>query len=206
MMTAPEHESVNDPLEEMSRLAQKFLPLAKWGFKESIRFVSTSPKIIYDSEWCRVKFIWTGWEMYAGNELSIMYGRLHAPSDSSYMMWNDEKCYCWHSLMGTGAALDFLDGLTPQESTSRKGFSGIIEQLRQSELWQELAGKRRNPELAVRMEAAIWEHYGLRLFELFDLRRPDLWEGYISFLTECYRLKNWKPIDGDSSLPSYKRC
>jgi hypothetical protein len=36
------------------------------------------------------------------------------------------------------------------------------------------------------MHAAIWEQYGMRLFELFDLRRPDLWEQYRTWLRARY--------------------
>jgi hypothetical protein len=39
--------------------------------------------------------------------------------------------------------------------------------------------------------AMIWEHYGQRLFELFDLRRPDLWEKYSSFVIQVYDLKGF---------------
>jgi len=35
----------------------------------------------------------------------------------------------------------------------------------------------------------IWEHYGKRLFELFDLRQPNLWEQYRGFLKEFYDIK-----------------
>ena len=38
--------------------------------------------------------------------------------------------------------------------------------------------------LACLQQAMIWEHYEQRFFELFDLRRPDLWDDYIGFLKE----------------------
>lgn len=198
-MVAPEDERVEDPWGYMDSLAQEFLPLKKWGFRESARrgswpkVVSLWPGVIYDSEWCRVLLLWEGWEMYTGNSIRILYGRLHASDDRATMIWNGEECYCWHGLGGIAAAYDFLDGLSPQESASRKDFSRIIGQLRQSDLWQGLAGQRRDPELAVRMGAAVWEHYGLRLFELFDLRRPDLWEQYRQFVREVYDIKGRSP-------------
>jgi len=55
-------ERVEDPGSEMASLAQASLPLNKCGFRESARFVTTSPKIIYDSQWCRVKIIWNRWK------------------------------------------------------------------------------------------------------------------------------------------------
>lgn len=196
-MAAPEDERVENPCSYMAHLAEAFLPLKKWGFKESYRS-DKSGDLIYDSEWCRVNFVWGGWEMYTGNTMSIYYGRLHAPSDKARMIWNGEECRCWHDFSGTGAVLDFLDGLTPQESAAQKGFPKVIEQFRQSEIWQNLAGERRQPELAVRMDAAIWEHYGLRLFELFDLRRPDLWEQYRQYMKEICDIKGRGPKIGPS--------
>src|SRR5210317_121476 len=34
----------------------------------------------------------------------------------------------------------------------------------------------------------IWEHYGQSLFDLFDLRQPELWKEYRVFLKEYYQL------------------
>jgi hypothetical protein len=36
----------------------------------------------------------------------------------------------------------------------------------------------------------IWKYYGRRLFELFDLRQPDLWNRYVKYLMEYYRLQD----------------
>lgn len=191
-MTIPEDERVEDPCSYMAYLAEAFLSLRRWGFVESYRS-NEEGRLIYDSEWCRVKFVWGGWEMYSGNTISIYYGRLHASNDKVTIAYKGEECYCWHSLGGIAAVFDFLDGLTPQESVKRKGFSQIIEQLRQSELWQSLAGKRRDPELAIRMEAVVWENYGSHLFELFDLRHPTLWAQYRQFVTDVYDIKGRNP-------------
>jgi hypothetical protein len=38
----------------------------------------------------------------------------------------------------------------------------------------------------------LWAHYNGKLFELFDLRRPDLWEAYREFLKEYYALLGLK--------------
>jgi hypothetical protein len=190
-MNIPYEEQIDDPCEEMARLVENFLPLEKWKFDEKYRSVQDK-RLIYDSQWCRVKFVWSEWEAQVGNSITIFYGRLHASNDHQVMTWNQEDCYCWHGLTSR-EALNFLDGLSPQEAVSQKGFPQIILQFRKSELWQSLAGKRRQSELAVRMNAAIWEYYGVRLFELFDLRRPDLWEQYRKFLKEYYDLKGRSP-------------
>ena len=191
-MGIPGNERIEDPCEEMARLAQSFLPLKQWGFIESYRS-KKDERLIHTSQWCRVKFVWSGWEIDSGNTISIYYGRLHAPDDKIRVIWNGEECHCWHSLMGTGAVLDFLDGLTSQESAVRNNFPPIIEQFRHSEVWQNLSGKRREPELAIKMHAAVWNHYKIRLFELFDLRRPDLWEKYRHFMKDLYDIKGRSP-------------
>ena len=131
-MSLSDYESVKDPDEEMERLAQSFLPLKHWGFTESFR---SKEKLIFDSQLCRVSFVWSGWDMDSGYNLSRYYGRLHAPNNSEKMNWNGEECYCWHSLMGTSSVSDFLDGLTPQESANSKDFPKLIQQFRQSDLW-----------------------------------------------------------------------
>ena len=41
-------------------------------------------------------------------------------------------------------------------------------------------------EYSLRYHAAIWDYYGNRLFELFDLRQPELWEQYTQFVKEFY--------------------
>jgi hypothetical protein len=190
-MNIPYEERIDDPCGEMAHLAERFLPLKKWGFDETYRS-SKDGRLILNSQWCRVKFLWSGWEAQVGNSINIFYGRLHASNDHQVMAWNKEDCYCWHGLTGR-EVLNFLDGLSPQEAVFQKGFPQIIMQFRKSELWKNLAGKRCQPELTVKMNAVVWEYYGTRLFELFDLRRSDLWEQYRKFLKEYYDIKGRNP-------------
>lgn len=182
-----------DPLQEMTRLAQGFIDLARWSFKESYRS-SESGQVIYSSEQCRINFVWGGWDYIGGNTISIYYGRIHAPSERTIMVWKGEECHCWHRV---NEALHFLDGLSPQEAIDQmrvhQRWPRIMEEFRQSELGQNLAKTRRQPEWLVRMHAAVWEHYGQRLFELFDIRRPDLWEQYRQFIKEFYDIKGRSP-------------
>jgi hypothetical protein len=174
-----------DPIQEMSQVAESFLKLESWGFKESYR--SAKPgKLIYDSEWCRINLVWGGWDPLGGNSISIHYGRLHAPNEEATIIWDGEECHCWHRFE---LALHFLDGRTPENASKMIYTHPLIQQYKSSELGQSLAGKRRQPEWLAREHATIWQHYGKRLFELFDLRRPDLWEKYRQFLKEVYDIK-----------------
>lgn len=174
-----------DPANEMIRVAQSFLDLARWGFKESYRLTGPG-KLIYNSESCRINFIWGGWDPMGGNSISIRYGRLHASNEKATIIWNGEECHCWHRFE---PALHFLDERTPLDASKMMYTHSVIKQYKQSDLGQSLTGKRRQPEWLARMHTAIWENYAPRLFELFDLQRPDLWEQYRQFLKEVYDIK-----------------
>ena len=181
-----------DPCEEMDRLARKYLGLNRWNFQESARNREIKfPKIIYDSEWCRVKFSWGGWEMFGGYTINIYYGRQHALNDEKVMIWNGEKCYCWHDI---STAINFLDA-RPLSDIVGKNYRRprVMEQFIQSDVGQSLKDRRFQPEWITRMHAAIWDHYGTRLFELFDLRQPRLWEKYRHFMKSLYDLEGRSP-------------
>ena len=183
-MTANDERKV-DPIQEMNRIAQSSLGLGQWGFKESFRN-SKPEKLIYDSEWCRISLIWGGWDPLGGNSISIYYGRLHAPDENATMIWNGEECHCWHRIE---LVLHFLGGHSAEDAAKNIYTHPLIEQYKHSELGQSLKGKRRQPEWLAQKHVVLWQHYGKRIFELFDLRRPDLWEQYQQFLKEVYDIK-----------------
>jgi hypothetical protein len=178
-----------DPVQEMTRIAHNYLDLDSWGFQESFR-VFKPGKIIFNSEWCRLSLIWGGWDPRGGNSISIYYGRLHAPNEKTTMIWNGEECHCWHRFE---LALHFLDKRAPETASKIMYMHSLLEQYKRSELGQSLTGKRRQPEWLAQMHITIWQHYGNRLFELFDLRRPDLWRQYQQFLKEVYDIEGRIP-------------
>ncbi len=196
-----EEEHAKRP-QEMAELAQRFLDLKRWEFHESIRLLEPSASVIYDSEWCRVKLAWGGRERFGGGEtMYIDYARLHAPNDEVTIVWNDQEHYCWHRISDT--ALPFLDGLSPKEATElREVLPAVMQQFAQSELGKSLSYQ---PERLTQMHAAVWGHYGQRLFELFDLRRPDLWELYSQFVREFYEINGYgsNPV---FDPPLYRIC
>jgi hypothetical protein len=178
-----------DPVQEITRIAQNPLDLASWGFRES--FSAAKPgKLIFDSEWCRLSLIWGGWDPRGGNSISIYYGRLHASNEKATIIWNGEECHCWHRFE---LALHFLDQGTPEYASKTLYTHSLIEQYKRSELGQSLTGKRRQPEWLAQMHLTIWQHYGKGLFELFDLRRSDLWQQYRQFLKEVYDIEGRIP-------------
>jgi hypothetical protein len=188
-MSIPEDERVENPCEYMADLANTHLPLDRWGFRESYRS-EKDERLILDSQWCRVKFVWSGWEMYGGNTISIHYGRLHAPDDSPKMEWKGEECHCWHR---EELALHFLDKRSPDYAATMIYSHALIQDYRDSELGKSLGKRRRQPEWLARMQAMIWENYAPRLFELFDLRHSELWEQYRQFVKEVYVIKGMIP-------------
>lgn len=176
-----------DPIIEMLRLAQGFLDLDTWGFKESYHSVE-SGVLIYDSEWCRIDITWGGWDYLDGNSISIHYGRLHAPNESAKMYWNGEECHAWHRFEHP---LHFLDGRSPADAAKMNYSTPLTNKYYEEEYLNKFP--RRQPEWLMRMHAEVWGHYGRKLFELFDLRRPDLWEQYRGFLKEFYDIKGRIP-------------
>jgi hypothetical protein len=178
-----------DPIQEMTRIAQFPLDLEARGFEESFRNPSLG-KLIYDSEVCRISLVWGGWDPLGGNSISIYYGRLHATNEKTTMIWNSQECHCWHRCE---LALHFLDGQTPESASKAMYTHSLIKQYKHSELGQSLTAKRRQPEWLAQMHVTIWQHYGKRFFELFDLRRPELWQRYQQFLKEVYDIEGRIP-------------
>jgi hypothetical protein len=186
-----------DPVQEMTRIARSALDLNSWGFIESFR-ASKPGKLIYDSEWCRLSLVWGGWDPLGGNSISIHYGRLHAPNEEATMIWQGEECHCWHDF---DLGLHFLDGRTPVDA-ARLHYSHLITDPFYEEDFRKKY-HRRQPEWLAQMHVTIWRHYGKRLFELFDLRRPDLWEQYQRFLKGVYDIEGRFP---EIQPPSDKVC
>lgn len=176
-----------DPIEEMIRIAQMFLDLHSWEFRESYRAI-TPAALIYDSEWCRIKLIWGGWDYGSGNSIHIRYGRLHASNEEAKMIWNGEDCRCWHDF---DHALHFLDGRSPADAARLNYSHPLTDPFYEAGFRQKFS--RRQPEWLAQMQVTIWQHYGSRFFELFDLRQPDLWQQYRHFLKEVYDIVGRSP-------------
>jgi hypothetical protein len=172
-----------DPITEMTRIAQSILGLYARGFKETYR--SAKPgELIFDSAWCRISLTWGGWDPAGGNSAHIRYGRLHALNEKETMIWDGDECHCWHDI---DHPLNFLDERRPVDVVKRYYSHPVTDPFYENELRQKF--HRRQPEWLAQMHLAIWEHYGDRFFEIFDLRRPDLWEKYQIFLKEFFDLK-----------------
>lgn len=183
-------------MQEFSRLLESAFNFEAWGFQES--YIHFDPYhsvyIICDSEWCRVKFAVNGGDLLHGYGMSVRYGRKHAPDITSTMVWNGEECWCWHEIP---EALMFLDGFSPQETIVEYHTKGRWRFM-EAENTQKTNSRL---ESNVKMHALIWKKYGRRLFELFDLRHPELWNQYVSFVAEYHKLKGSTTIHAGLSVP-----
>jgi hypothetical protein len=172
-----------DPMQEMLRIVDNFSMLKWWGFKESFRS-NMGTELIYDSEWCRISFVWGGWDPLGGNSISIYYGRLHAPNESATMIWDGEECHAWHRFI---PAIHFLDRRSPIEASKAGTSHTLTDKYYEDEYRKNF--HRRQPEWLIKMHMEIWEYYDKRFVELFDLRKSDLWEQYRRFLKGFYDIK-----------------
>lgn len=172
-----------DPITEMRRITTTIMKLDSWGFSESYSSLHEG-KLIFDSERCRVRFTWGGWDSNGGNSIHIHYGRLHAANEKNTIFWINEECHCWHDI---DHPLNLLDGLHPADTLKRYYSHPITNPFYESEFRKRF--ERRQPEWLAEMHLTIWKHYGNRFFELFNIGRPDLWQQYQSHLKEFYDLK-----------------
>ena len=177
-----------DPIQEMRRLMRENPDLTHWGFEES-HSSEDAKTLIYDSPFCRIKILWSGWDYLGGNTISIYYGRLHAQNNNSILNWGGEDCYAWHEFE---YFLYFLDGLTPAEAFKMELTHPLINKYYEEGFRKEY--HRRQPEWLVKMHAEIWGHYGKRLSEVLDLQQTAIWDRYREFLKQYY------DIEGRSSI------
>jgi len=197
--------SDDSKLQSLTEIVERFMPFDNWGFKQSARFfgdrpdrisssgVEHSPTVIYDSPYCRVKFLIDTTGIGRNMGLHVFYARLHAPTHGKLMNWKGEDCYCWHWDVHQ-LILKFLDGNSPAEAVAKRGKDPEgLKEFRKLGLEKAID----DFEYPARYHTAIWTFYGDRFFELFDLRRPELWEQYVQFVREFYdkhrRSRNVQP-------------
>ncbi|MBN1452107.1 MAG: hypothetical protein JW963_13910 [Anaerolineales bacterium] len=187
-------ESGEEVGQALIRLIEENMEIERWNFHLSYTKLARprNIKIIYDSDWCRVKFMFARAHYPDTDEISIEYGRLHAPNEEAFMLWNGEGCRCWHSVLDP---LRFLDRLTPAQAYKQAIMDNrlppALRDFRSSNYWKKLQGEYA-PKATIVTHSILWEHYQGKLFELFDLRRPELWEEYRDFLKEYYALLGLK--------------
>ena len=196
---------INETFYDSISRIEKELNLNQWGFKRIALRLHPEyvPRAIFQSKKCIVDFRWRQERSYTEATIFTTYARLHAPLDDTFMIWNGQKCHCWHSDLDL---LNFLDDVPPRQMASQyyvrpSILQGFFENKKES-----FVG-----ELTAKKTLLIWNHYGDRFFNLLDLQYPQLWEKYSSFLKECYeqrdeftKSKGLDPVKYDP--PSYMVC
>ena len=190
-------ETSEDLGKAVVQLIEDNLDIGKWNFKLSFRDFSrrSYQKVIYDSTYCRVNISFSRQRLPKYDELSVYYGRLHAPNEAAIMKWQGQECHCWHRRVDP---LRFLDGLSPQEAFQQEKMHklpDVVKEFYNSDEGMKLREKY-TPKYTIVLESLIWRYYGQRLFDLFDLNQPVLWRKYQEFLKEYYQLRNMKASYG----------
>ena len=169
-------------------LVGKNLSPEMWGFNKNILYPNNDQRgtVIYDSDFCRIKFVLESSDYFPEHDTKIFYGRLHAPDNEQTMTWNDKFCRCWHQ--NTRLTLAFLEGVSPQLLAKGMG-----------EFWRDLVEKLNvnypssdKVEYPLRLHSKIWEHYKEKIFSVFDLRNPELWEEFSNYSNEYNEAFNKK--------------
>lgn len=164
---------------------ERYLDLDRWGFR--LTYVDPRhDKVVYASSACRVKATLLI-DRREGDAVQLKYARSHAPDDVELLMeWQGERCFAWHNIM-VAPYWEFLEGFSAGEAA---------EHLRARVRWPlhaafsatELGGSLQGADWSVAQEGYLWQHNGERLFSLFDVRKPELWEEFRRFLREYYEL------------------
>jgi len=198
----PESKWIEDLPSYILEAAYQYLPLARFGFYETYR--DGQGLLILNSEWGRVRFSAT-WEQHPYNhydgkyELSIYYGRLHAPNQDVGMKWQGEICECW--LATWHYMFEFIDHAFPNQS--RVSDNDIFDEFRKKS--KEFPN---GIHWRLAYTAEVWKYYTPQLFELFDLRRPELWEQYRDWLKARYIAEGRSEAEDEKKvlIPYYRVC
>lgn len=196
----PEEKWIENLPSYVLTTASQYLPLAALGFRETYR---NENLVILNSGSCRLRlyanwdsdFIWSG-----AYELQIFYGRLHAPDQDFEMDWHGERCKCWIE-PGWNYAFEYINNFFPKPARPTREdifgkFFGMKKEFPSEIHWRFF------------VEAEVWKYYTPHLFELFDLRRPELWEQYRAWLKARYivegKSETWDEKMG--MIPYYRVC
>jgi hypothetical protein len=176
---------------ELLQLVENYQPMKDWEFTLSAKQEGDpESSLVYTSQWCKIKIHHRKdfHQWMREDSLTIYYGRIHALDDSPTMEHEGQMYFCW--FRPGDLAYSFLDGKSPEEAfKSRFDTPQFLTDLFARAKETENKVPRLPGESHLEFQKAIWDQYGLRFFELLDIRRPDLWNGYINFLKEYAKLE-----------------
>jgi hypothetical protein len=179
---------------ELIQTAENYQPLKDWGFTLSTKQEGDPESwLVYTSQWCKMKIHYRRdfHQRIPEDSVDIYYGRIHALNDSLIMEQNGQRYHCWLSSVDQNLLFKYLDGHSPVEAMQYTPRPQWLKDYSSKTQETNKAGESK----LVYMKA-FWDHYGLRFFELLDIRRPDLWDGYINFLKGYAELEYAKEEEG----------
>lgn len=183
---------------------ERYMDLERWQFRLSHVYTDTGRKVIYDSPWCRIKLSLLI-DLRDGDEMHISYARSHVTNDVEFLKeWRGELCFAWHNIR-LAPFWQFIEGYSVDEAAEldrAKARWPAYQSFKETELGATLQGV----DWAVAFHGFVWDHYGERLFSLFDMRNPERWEEFRRYIKEFYRLRPYKPMLGDTSPPRHQVC
>lgn len=164
-------DNSSEILENFVACIESNFSFKKWGF---VKKNLLSHGVIYSSDSCRVKFTIGNSNYHPMLDTEIYYGRLHALDNDNYMIWNGKRCLCWHkNLIRT---IPFIEGIPPKIGDHVKFWENLNKKLNLDfPTWDYI-------EHPLRFNSELWERYGNKIFNIFDLRNSELWEKYSKFL------------------------
>jgi hypothetical protein len=172
---------------ELIQTAETYQPLKDWGFTISAKYEGNPESwLVYTSQWCKIKIHHRKdfHQQVSEDSVNIYYGRIHALDDSLTMEHEGQKYLCWLGSVDQKLVLKYLDGQSPEEAMQYAMRPQWLE-----DYLANVQDTKKAGEWELIYQKGYWDHYGLRLFELLDIRRPALWNGYINFLKEYAKLK-----------------
>ncbi len=192
--------------ENLIEFISQHLDYTTYGFHTSYHDLERhNPYVALDSEWCRVSFTLDMNRPYEQDMLKVRYGRVHAPNEQFVMEWEGKSCWCWHKYIH---AVFFIAGITPEETVdmmSRRDYPNVVQEFFDSKLASQYH-KEYRPKYDLHLHKTIWEHYGQRFFEVFDVRQFDIWEQFKFFVKEIFRIKGRTSLPIVDLPPSYEIC
>ncbi len=178
---------------ELIQTVENYQPMKDWGLTLNAKQEGNPESwLVYKSQWCKMKIHLRRdfHQQMSEDTVTIYYGRVHALDDSVTMEHEGQMYSCWLRSGDLKLVYSFLDRQSPEEAFKSRfdipqWRSDFFDRAEKSE--NEVLRKPGGSNLE--FEKAIWDQYGLRFFELLDIRRPDLWDGYINFLKEYAKLE-----------------
>jgi len=187
----------------------------RWGFR--LAYAGTMPMtdvvLVYESSKCRMRFGFSRGQYTTGKDkvgegmedhVFYGYGRLHAPDTDDTLTIDGKKCVAWHH---PALLLNYLEYRNGRASLDEIAAMPVVSPGKDKIAHEaDPRGPSTRLEIWAARIAVTWERCAPELFELLDLRRPELWEGYRRFrqdLWEAIKSRKFATM-GDRAQASIK--